>query len=73
MLYLKEKGIHTVFHYIPLHSSPAGKLYSKCVGDMSNTQRISETLLRLPIYTELGDDEVGMVVEAISNWARLRK
>lgn len=72
LLYLKSKGIHAVFHYIPLHSSPAGKLYAKYVGEMCNTEHISGTLLRLPMYTELTDDEINMVVETITDWVKLQ-
>jgi dTDP-4-amino-4,6-dideoxygalactose transaminase len=72
-LYLRGMGIQATFHYIPLHSSPAGRKYSKSVGDMFYTQDISDRLLRLPIYTELSDDEVVCIVEAISNWAKTQK
>ncbi len=73
LTYLKATGIHSVFHYIPLHSSPAGEMYSRYIGDMINTKNISETLIRLPMYTELSDDEVSMVVDAISSWVKFKK
>jgi len=47
---MRESGIATVFHYIPLHSSPAGKKHGRFVGDMSVTESISERLVRLPLW-----------------------
>jgi len=63
--HLKERGIHAVFHYVPLHSSPAGRRWGKTGGDMRITDNLSERLLRLPIYYEMTDQEVDRVVEAI--------
>lgn len=48
--YLKEKGIGAVFHYIPLHSSPAGSKYSRSHGSLKITQEISDRLVRLPLW-----------------------
>lgn len=45
-----KKGLNTVFHYIPLHSSPAGKKFGKTLGPMKNTNFISNNLLRLPLW-----------------------
>jgi len=72
MLFLKDKGIQAVFHYIPLHNSPAGKSYSRYVGEMTNTERVSETILRLPMYVELASSGVTKVVDAISDWSKLK-
>ena len=48
--HLKAEGIYSVFHYIPLHSAPAGRLYGRTHGDLSVTDRVSETLVRLPLW-----------------------
>jgi dTDP-4-amino-4,6-dideoxygalactose transaminase len=48
--HLKAEGIYSVFHYVPLHSAPAGQRYGRTHGDLSVTDRISETLLRLPLW-----------------------
>ncbi len=48
--YLKEKNINAVFHYIPLHSSPAGLKFGKFIGEDKYTTTESERLLRLPLY-----------------------
>lgn len=63
--YLKEQGINAVFHYVPLHSSPAGKHYGKAGSHMDNTNRISESLLRLPLFPSLEQLDVEKIVSAI--------
>lgn len=63
--FLKEKNIYSVFHYIPLHSSPAGKLFGRFVGEDRFTTKESERLLRLPMYYGLLLDEVECVCEQI--------
>jgi dTDP-4-amino-4,6-dideoxygalactose transaminase len=50
---LKVNGINSVFHYVPLHSSPYGMHVGRTVGDMSNTNSISECLVRLPLWPGL--------------------
>ena len=47
---MKLKGIQCAFHYVPLHSSPAGKHFSKCKSKMDVTIRIAESLVRLPLW-----------------------
>ena len=56
--YLKENGIHAVFHYIPLHTAPAGQKFGRFHGEDRHTTRESERLLRLPMYYGLSEDEV---------------
>ena len=51
--FMKQNQINTVFHYIPLHSSPAGMKYCKTVGKMDVTNNASDTLVRLPMFYEL--------------------
>jgi dTDP-4-amino-4,6-dideoxygalactose transaminase len=50
---LKAAEVNTVFHYIPLHSAPAGKKFARAHGDMTVTDDISDRLLRLPMYAGL--------------------
>ena len=50
---LKSKGIHSVFHYIPLHSSPRGQTIGRAVGEMENTNNAGERLVRLPLWLGL--------------------
>ena len=53
---LKEQGMNAVFHYVPLHSSPAGKRYGRVSGTMINTESISDRLLRLPLWVGMDSD-----------------
>lgn len=63
--FLKEKGIHATFHYIPLHTSPAGKRFGYFCGEDVYTTKESERLLRLPMFYQLKKDEVEYVVKCI--------
>ena len=66
--YLKEQGMSSVFHYVPLHSSPAGQHYGRVHGDMNNTNHVSDCLLRLPLFPELGLSQIETVVMAINSF-----
>ena len=61
---LAEHGIKAVFHYIPLHSSPAGMRFGRSAGAMPHTDRTSDTLLRLPLYYDLGEEGCREVLRA---------
>jgi len=63
--FLKDQDIMAVFHYVPLHSSPAGKLYGRTNGTLEVTERVSDCLLRLPLYYEMRDDDVHSVTGKI--------
>jgi dTDP-4-amino-4,6-dideoxygalactose transaminase len=49
----KRNGIGAVFHYVPLHSSPAGRQYGRAHGNLALTTSISQRLIRLPLWTGL--------------------
>ena len=66
--YLREEGIHAVFHYIPLHTSPAGKRYGCFSGKDKWTTVESERLLRLPLYYGITEGEVSRVVDRITEF-----
>ena len=66
--YLKQNKISTVFHYIPLHSSPFGKLKAATKSTMHNTNRISNTLLRLPMHLQLDSDKIFRIYKQISSF-----
>ncbi len=51
---LKERGVQAVFHYIPLHSAPAGLGFGRAHGDLGTTTNVSETLVRMPLWIGLG-------------------
>ena len=61
--HLKRNGIQSAFHYIPLHSSPAGKKYGTLFGEDQFTTQESEKLLRLPIWYGLKEKQVDYVIE----------
>lgn len=63
--HLKAQGIHPVFHYVPLHSSPAGRKYGRTGSTMSVTDNLSERLLRLPLHYEMSDEDIGRISMAI--------
>jgi dTDP-4-amino-4,6-dideoxygalactose transaminase len=52
---LKQHGVGAVFHYVPLHSSPAGKRFGRAVGGMGVTDDISDRLVRMPLWVGLED------------------
>ena len=67
---LREQGILAVFHYIPLHSSPAGRKFGRFHGEDRYTTRESERLLRLPMYYSLTEENVNDVVSVIEKFYR---
>ncbi len=66
--HLADNGIQAVFHYIPLHSSPAGKRYCRAHGTLTVTEDISERLLRLPMYYEMTEEDIGTVSEQVKRF-----
>ena len=69
----QARGIHAVFHYVPLHSSPMGRKFGYCERDLPVTEEISGRLLRLPFYYEISNDEQVRVVEEIGRFYAERK
>ncbi|WP_165249428.1 dTDP-4-amino-4,6-dideoxygalactose transaminase [Adlercreutzia sp. ZJ141] len=63
--HLKERGVMAVFHYIPLHSSPAGEAFGRFNGRDEFTTVESDRLVRLPLYYGMSDEDRCTVVEAI--------
>jgi dTDP-4-amino-4,6-dideoxygalactose transaminase len=63
--WMKEAEILTVFHYIPLHSSPAGERFGRFHGDDAYTTRESERLLRLPLFYNLSDNNQRTVISSL--------
>ena len=68
--FLKERGIASAFHYIPLHSAPEGLKAGRFVGEDVYTTREFERLLRLPMYYQIGEDNIRTVVQAIKEFYR---
>ncbi len=64
---LKRNAIYSVFHYVPLHSSPAGQRYGRVHGAMDVTNRQSECLVRLPLWVGLTEAQQDRVVDVLAN------
>ena len=63
--FLKQNGVETVFHYVPLHTAPAGKKYGRFHGEDKYTTKESERLLRLPMYYGLKNEDKEKIVQMI--------
>ncbi len=68
--YLKDKGIHAVFHYVPLHTAPAGLKFGRFHGEDRYTTRESERLLRLPMYYGLELGQADYICETLGKFYR---
>ncbi len=64
--HLKARGTHPVFHYVPLHSSPAGRKFGRAAGAMTVTDDVADRLLRLPLYYELTEEQVAGIAAEIT-------
>jgi dTDP-4-amino-4,6-dideoxygalactose transaminase len=62
---MKGELVYPVFHYVPLHSSPAGRRYGRVHGSMEVTDSQSERLVRLPLWVGLDDEQQDRVVEVL--------
>ena len=63
--HLAARNINAVFHYVPLHDSPAGTRYGRAAGTLSTTVDVSHRLVRLPLWVGMREDEIDRVVEAV--------
>ena len=63
--YLRERGIYSVFHYLPLHLSDMGRHFGGREGDCPVTERVSDQLIRLPFHNALTSSEQEIVIDAI--------
>ena len=64
---LKKIDIYSVFHYVPLHSSPGGQRYGRAHGELEVTVRQSERLVRLPFWVGLSSSQQDRIVEVLRN------
>lgn len=69
--YMKEHEIGCVFHYIPLHSSPAGHRFGLLGGEDAYTTKESDRLVRLPLWFGITDEEVKYVIKTTRNFFKL--
>ena len=66
--HMRSNEILTVFHYIPLHSAPAGLQYGRFVGEDRYTTKESERLIRLPMYYGLKSHQIEFICETIGGF-----
>lgn len=66
--FLRDNGVYSVFHYIPLHSSPAGQKFGRFCGEDKYTTKESERLIRLPMYYGLTPSEIDKACELIEKF-----
>jgi dTDP-4-amino-4,6-dideoxygalactose transaminase len=66
--YLKQEGILAVFHYVPLHSAPAGIKFCRLHGDDIFTTKESEKLLRLPMYYGISEREIDQIIQSLNRF-----
>ena len=62
---LRADGIQAVFHYVPLHTSPAGRRLARAHGSLSTTEQLSDRLVRLPLWLGMGEPEIKRVADAV--------
>ncbi|NUT54646.1 MAG: dTDP-4-amino-4,6-dideoxygalactose transaminase [Thermoleophilia bacterium] len=67
---LRLESIAAIFHYVPLHSSEAGRRYGRAHGDLSRTDSVSGRVLRLPLWIGMGPAEIERVVDAVDRSLR---
>jgi dTDP-4-amino-4,6-dideoxygalactose transaminase len=70
---LKQQTIYSVFHYVPLHSSPAGKRYGRAHGNLAVTDRQSERIIRLPLWVGIQPEQQDRVRDALAQLCRVAK
>jgi dTDP-4-amino-4,6-dideoxygalactose transaminase len=65
---MQTAHIGVVFHYVPLHSSPAGQKFGRAVGDLPNTQRAGERLVRLPLWPDMLPEQVTYIIDKVTSY-----
>ncbi|MBE5997726.1 MAG: dTDP-4-amino-4,6-dideoxygalactose transaminase, partial [Lachnospiraceae bacterium] len=68
--HMRDCGVLSVFHYIPLHSAPAGQRFGRFDGEDEYTTRESERIARLPLYYGLTEEDRAAVIEAVRSFFR---
>jgi dTDP-4-amino-4,6-dideoxygalactose transaminase len=63
---LEDRGVYAVFHYVPLHSAPAGRRYGRTHGTLDVTDDVSGRLVRLPLWAGMTDEQVDHVIASVT-------
>lgn len=69
---MNSKGISLVFHYVPLHTAPAGRKYGEFVGEEKYTTKESERLVRLPLYYGMKEIDTERVISSLIEFYKSR-
>lgn len=64
---LNRRGVHAIFHYVPLHSAPAGRRYGRVQGELTVTETVAERLVRLPLWHAMPTEAVDQVLSAVDD------
>lgn len=62
---LRDRGVDALFHYVPLHSAPAGRRYGRVSGSLPVTEDLASRLIRLPLWCGMTDADLDIVVDTI--------
>lgn len=71
--FMKDNGILTVFHYVPLHSAPAGYKFGRFAGEDVYTTKESERLVRLPMYYDITEEDIQAVIRCVKKFFTSKK
>lgn len=63
---MKHQGVHAVFHYVPLHSSTAGRRFGRAHGPMTYTDSLPQALIRLPLWCGISEQQQQLVIAALT-------
>jgi dTDP-4-amino-4,6-dideoxygalactose transaminase len=65
----KSNDVYLTFHYVPLHHAPGGKKFGMSTGSFETTQRISDTLVRLPLFSDMNNQHAERVIEVLEKFS----
>ncbi|MDQ3724051.1 MAG: DegT/DnrJ/EryC1/StrS family aminotransferase, partial [Actinomycetota bacterium] len=68
---LERRGVNSVFHYVPLHSSPAGRRFGRADSDLGVTETVSSSIIRLPLWVGMGEQTVERVAAQVHDALRV--
>jgi dTDP-4-amino-4,6-dideoxygalactose transaminase len=68
LAHLSSHGVHAVFHYVPLHSSPAGRRFGRSPLRLEVTDSVSASLVRLPLWAGMSQEMIDRVIEAVTSF-----
>ena len=68
LAFTRERGVATTFHYLPLHTSPAGRRFGSAPFGCPNSEDLSNRLVRLPVFSDISPVEIDRVVEVVNEF-----